>query len=188
MVYAEISIDFEAITPVSVAMVKYDEELGDYSNKEDVWHLSPGEQGNSVWNNYEDSNNKYFQEVQAFNMDKNLPLIPQIVAAIYGSDNLPYDLSGFYIKSGLIKVKIVGMNGDYATQNQGGNKEVMEMFSSSSLGSKDLDGDIVQKITALGDVMEFQSQLNSAIKQYYELNHTNFIINYNQTLPRINYG
>ena len=33
--------------------------------------------------------------------------------------------------------------------------------------------------------MEFQSKLNSAIKQRYELLNTNFIINYNQKLPQV---
>ena len=166
MVYAEISVGIEAITPVT-----YFEWAGREIGVREI-NLLSGEKIN------------YFGEIQAFNMDKNLPLIPQIVKEMYDSDNLPNDVAGFYIKSGLIKVTIVD-DEDYVTQNQGDNKRVMEMFSSNSSGSRKMSDDTKTKITAFGDVMEFQSKLNSAIKQRYELLKTNFIINYNQQLPQV---
>ena len=167
MVYAEISIGFEAITPVT-----YLEWGGREEGVQEI-NLLSGEKIN------------YFGEVQAFNMDKNLPLIPQIVESMYDSDNLPNEIAGwFYIKSGLIKVKIVD-DEDYVTQNQGDNERVMEMFLSDSRKLRKMSDDTKAKITAFGDVMEFQSKLNSAIKQRYELLNTKFIINYNQTFPQV---
>ena len=173
MVYAEISAGFEAITPVT-----YLEWAGREIGVREI-NLLSGEKIN------------YFGEIQAFNMDKNLPLIPQIVEEMYDSDNLPKNMNrllidkvaGFYIKSGLIKVTIVD-DEDYVTQNQGDNKRVMEMFYPDTREGK-LSDDTKTKITAFGDVMEFQSKLNSAIKQRYELLRTNFIINYNQTFPQV---
>jgi len=164
MVDVEISAGIEAITPVT------------YLKKERIGmkeiNLLSGEKIN------------YFGEICGFNMDKNLPLIPQIVEEMYDSDNLPFSAAGFYIKSGLIKVTIVD-DEDYATQNQGDNKRVMEMFYPDNDTQGKLSDDIKTKITAFGDVMEFQSKLNSAIKQRYELLRTNFIINYNQTFPQV---
>lgn len=168
MVYAEISIGIEAITPVTYVELIF-EGSREISVLEET-NLLSGEKIN------------YFGEIQAFNMDKNLPLIPQIAEAMYDSDNLPNDMGGFYIKSGLIKVTIVD-DKDYATQNQGDNKRVMEMFYPDNEGK--MSDDTKTKITAFGDVMEFQSKLNSAIKQRYELLRTNFIINYNQTFPQV---
>ena len=177
MVYAEFSFNFEAITPVTGAMM--------WDNREEVFHLSPGEQGHTIWTNYESAlmAPHYFREAQAFDIDENFPIIPQIVEAIYDSDNLPTNKAGFYIKSGLIKVKIVD-DEDYVTQNQSGNERVLDMFRQDD-NKIIVSEDTKTKITAFGDVMEFQSKLNSAIKQRYELLNTNFIINYNQTFPQV---
>ena len=42
-----------------------------------------------------------------------------------------------------------------------------------------------EKMEYSTNVMEFQSQLNEALKQRYELLKANFIINYNQKLPQV---
>ena len=69
-------------------------------------------------------------------------------------------------------------------QNQGGNERVLDMFRQDD-NKIIVSEDTKTKITALGDVMEFQSKLNSALKQRYELLNTKFIINYNQQLPQV---
>jgi len=172
MVYAEFSINFEAITPVT-----YLEWGGRAKGYEEI-NLLSGEMGAKAGESY------YWGEVQVFDIDENFPIIPQIVEAMYNSDNLPKEKAGFYIKSGLIKVKIVDDEDDYVTQNQGGNERVLDMFRQDD--NKIIVSEVIKtKITAFGDVMEFQSKLNSAIKQRYELRNTNFIINYNQQLPRV---
>lgn len=167
MVYAEFSINFEAITPVT-----YLEWGGRAKGYEEI-NLLSGEMGDKA-------GELYWGEVQVFDIDENFPIIPQIVEAMYNSDNF---LQGRYIKSGLIKVKIVDVE-DFVTQNQGGNEMVLDMFRQDD--NKIIVSEVIKtKITAFGDVMEFQSKLNSAIKQRYELRNTNFIINYNQQLPRV---
>jgi len=167
MVYAEFSINFEAITPVT-----YLEWGGRAKGYEEI-NLLSGEMGAKA-------GELYWGEVQVFDIDENFPIIPQIVEAMYNSDNF---LQGRYIKSGLIKVKIVDVE-DFVTQNQGGNEKVLDMFRQDD--NKIIVSEVLKtKITAFGDVMEFQSKLNSAIKQRYELRNTNFIINYNQQLPRV---
>ena len=172
MVYAEFSINFEAITPVT-----YLEWMGREKGIQEI-NLLPGEMAGDA----------YWGEIQAWDIDENFPIIPQIVEAMYDSDNLPTNPAitqkvGFYIKSGLIKVKILDEE-DYVTQLQGGNEKVLDFFRQDDnkiIASEDTK----TKITALGDVMEFQSKLNSAIKQRYQLLNTKFIINYNQKLPQV---
>jgi len=171
MVYAEFSINFEAITPVT-----YLEWGGRAKGYEEI-NLLSGEMGMT-------GSESYWGEVQVWNIDENFPIIPQIVEAMYNSDNLPKEKAGFYIKSGLIKVKIVDDEDDYVTQKQGGNEKVLDMFRHDD--NKIIVSEVIKtKITALGDVMEFQSKLNSTIKQRYALLNTKFIINYNQQLPRV---
>ena len=167
MVYAEFSINFEAITPVTYL------EWGGRAKGYQEINLLPGEMAGGA----------YWGEVQVFDIDENFPLIPQIVEAMYNSDNLPKEKAGFYIKSGLIKVKIVDEE-DFVTQNQGGNEMVLDIFRQDD-NKIIVSEDIKTKITAFGDVMEFQSKLNSAIKQRYQLLNTKFIINYNQQLPQV---
>ncbi len=174
MVYAEFSINFEAITPVT-----YLEWMGREKGVQEI-NLLPGEM----------ADNTYWGEIQAWDIDENFPIIPQIVEAMYDSDNLPTNPAinlgaeeMFYIKSGLVKVKILD-DGDYVTQLQGGNEKVLDMFRQDDnkiIASEDTK----TKITSLGDVMEFQSKLNSALKQRYQLLNTKFIINYNQQLPQV---
>ena len=175
MVYAEFSINFEAITPVT-----YLEWSGREKGMQEI-NLLPGEMAGDA----------YWGEIQAWDIDENFPIIPQIVEAMYDSDNLPTNPAinselkrpEFYIKSGLVKVKILD-DEDYVTQLQGGNEKVLDMFRQDDnkiIASEDTK----TKITSLGDVMEFQSKLNSALKQRYELLNTKFIINYNQQLPQV---
>ena len=170
MVYAEFSINFEAITPVT-----YLEWSGRAKGYEEI-NLLSGESGTKA-------GETYWGEVQVWDIDENFPIIPQIVEAMYNSDNLPKVKAGHYIKSGLIKVKIVDEE-DFVTQLQGGNEMVLDMFRQDD-NKIIVSEDTKTKITALGDVMEFQSKLNSAIKQRYQLLNTKFIINYNQQLPRV---
>ena len=84
----------------------------------------------------------------------------------------------------MIKVKIVALEEDFISQAQGGNEKVLGMFRQDD-NKIIVSEDTKRKISVLGSVMEFQSQLNEAIKQRYKLHNTNFIINYNQKLPQV---
>ena len=161
MLYAEFSINFEAITPVT-----YLGQSGREKGMQEI-NLLPGEMADDA----------YWGEIQAWDIDENFPIIPQIVEAMYDSDNLPTKTKFSqkakpYIKSGLIKVKILD-DEDYVTQLQGGNEKVLDMFRQDD-NKITASEDTKTKITALGDVMEFQSKLNSAIKQRYQLLNTNY--------------
>ena len=72
MVYAEFSIHFEAITPVTYVQDDTDTTIPDYQE----YNLLPGEKPDP-------SGYHYYNEVQADNMDENLPLMPQIAESIY---------------------------------------------------------------------------------------------------------
>jgi len=173
MSYVEFSCNFEAITPVT-----YWEWGGREKGMQEI-NLLPGEMAGDA----------YWGEIQAWDIDENFPIIPQIVEAMYDSDNLPTNpaitqMAGFYIKSGLIKVKIVALEEDFISQAQGGNEKVLGMFRQDD-NKIIVSEDTKRKISVLGSVMEFQSQLNEAIKQRYKLHNTNFIINYNQKLPQV---
>ena len=81
----------------------------------------------------------------------------------------------WYIKSGLIKVKIVNFRD--GSESREGTDKLQEYFS----------GDWIDESIEFGTELMFEYQLNEAIKEYYELNNiiTKFIINYNKTLPQV---
>lgn len=161
MSYVEFSINIEAITPVTIMKLHDDEDLSTEIT------LNPGE-------NYAEAYQKtYFQEFQSNNMDVSLPIIPQIVEKLYDSDSLPISGMGWYIKSGLIKVKIV--NYSDGSESREGTDKLQEYFS------RDWNDESIE----FGTELMFEYQLNEAIKEYYGLNDTKFIINYNKTLPRV---
>ena len=176
MVYAEFSIHFEAITPVTYVQDDTDTTIPDYQE----YNLLPGEKPDP-------SGYHYYNEVQADNMDENLPLMPQIAERIYGSaekisEEQESGNQGWYIKSGLIKVTIHHHSSpDYTfpfTDFIGTSYSNMET-------AEEANAIYAEKMEYSTNVMEFQSQLNEAIKQYYELRNINFIINYNQKSPKV---
>ena len=106
MVYAEFSINFEAITPVTLFQNEGSYRGQNAGQKWVEYNLLPGEKANTKFH--------YYNEFQAYNMNENLPLMPQIAERIYKPDASFFNEDayaaqedlGFYIKSGLVKVTI----------------------------------------------------------------------------------
>ena len=195
MVNAEISINFEAITPVTLVRneeVKIDDDddsvFGEWTRNFVEYNLLPGEKANLLTARPQpDDDSHCFGEIVVFDMNENLPLMPQIAESIYNpmatslNDDAyaAFQYQDWYIKSGLIKVTIV---------HHRRNKTIPFTNFIAKEGietAEEVNALYAEKMEYSTNVMEFQSKLNSALKQRYELLKTNFIINYNQKLPQV---